>query len=692
MTYKVLAGLPYPLGATVDKNGVNFALFSKHATKVELCLFDHEGNNEERIVLPNYTDEVFHGYIEGIRWGQRYAYRVYGPYEPEKGLRFNPNKLVLDPYCKKITAPVEAHNAQLGYIPNNPKADLSFSCEDSAYVMPRCIVVDEHYFDWQGVEKPKIPWSEEIIYETHVKGFTARDPEVDAALRGTMEGLSTKKVIQYLKSLGITALELLPIASFRTDGLLRQKGLTNYWGYDPILFMSPHTPYLATGGTSEIKKTVRTLHEAGIEVILDVVFNHTAEGNEDGPFFSFKGLDNNIYYMLTPEGYYYNFSGCGNTLNCNHPIVQQLILDCLRYWVTNYHIDGFRFDLATILGRNEDGSPMDKPPLLQNVAFDPLLGRTKLIAEAWDAGGLYQVGNFPSWTRWSEWNGRFRDDMRAFLKGDNGKAGAAVQRMMGSRDIYEPEKRGYHASVNFLTCHDGFTLHDLYTYNEKHNEDNNWNNTDGANDNLSWNCGFEGETTDPEIKALRARMVKNAFVVLLTSRGTPMFFMGDEFGNSQSGNNNAYCQDNYLAWLRWRDLRTNRALHDFVKYMIHFRNKHRVLRSPSEGCSLGFPELSAHGVEPWKPDYSDSSHYVGVMFAGRKKNGKGDDVVYVAVNTYWEELSFGLPEIPHNSQLEWFCAVDTFREESVIKGKGAVRGRVKIAPRSVMVFFVAYNT
>ena len=677
--YDVRPGFYEINGATAIPVGVNFTIHSNQATSVELLLFRPEEETP-------FADIKFpHNYRIGNVWSMivfgvdietfEYAYKIDGPYNLEKGQIFDKTKVILDPYARAITG------------------QSVWGTRHHGIYKARVV---KNNFDWGNSEQPNHSMEDLVIYELHVRGFT-KDPLSGVIHNGTFAGVLEK--LQYLKDLGINAIEMMPIFEF--DEMLGRRDyygreLMDYWGYNTVGFFAPNTSYTSVKeehqeGT-ELKEMIRIFHENNIEVILDVVFNHTAEGNESGPFFSFKGIDNNIYYMLTPEGYYYNFSGCGNTLNCNHPIVQQLILDCLRYWVTNYHIDGFRFDLATILGRNEDGSPMEKPPLLQSLAFDPILGRTKLIAEAWDAGGLYQVGTFPSWSRWSEWNGRFRDDMRSFLKGDNGRAAAAVQRMMGSRDIYQPEKRGYHASVNFLTCHDGFTLHDLYTYNEKHNEDNNWNNTDGANDNLSWNCGFEGETTDPEIRKLRRRMIRNAFAVLLTSRGTPMFFMGDEFGNSQSGNNNAYCQDNYLAWLRWRDLRTNRPLHDFVRYLINFRTKHRVLRSHSELCSLGYPELSAHGVEPWNADFRDDSHFVGVMFAGRKKNGKGDDVVYVAVNTYWEALEFELPGVPEYSQLEWFCAVDTYNEEPVIKGKGSVRGKIRIEPRTVMIFFLAYNT
>ena len=664
-------------GATAIPVGVNFTLHSNQATSCELLLF-HRNEDEPYAVIP-----IPEKYRIGNVWSMivfgldiesfEYAYRLDGPYNVKKGQLFDKSKIILDPYAKAITG------------------QSVWGSRHTGIYKARVV---KNNFDWGDSVQQRLSMDDLVIYELHVRGFT-KDPFSGVIHNGTFAGVLEK--LPYLKELGVTAIELMPIFEFdemlgRRDYLGRE--LMDYWGYNTVGFFAPNTSYNSVKeehqeGT-ELKGMIRLFHENGIEVILDVVFNHTAEGNENGPFFCFKGLDNNIYYMLTPEGYYYNFSGCGNTFNCNHPVVQQMIVDCLRYWVTNYHIDGFRFDLATILGRNEDGSPMDKPPLLQTLAFDPVLGKTKLIAEAWDAGGMYQVGSFPSWNRWCEWNGRYRDDMRSFLKGDNGKAGAAAQRIMGSPDLYHPDERGYHASVNFLTCHDGFTMHDLYTYNEKHNEDNNWNNTDGANDNLSWNCGFEGETTDKEVVTLRNRMVRNAFAVLLASRGTPMFFMGDEFGNSQSGNNNAYCQDNYLAWLRWKDLQVNKPLFDFVKYMIHFRKKHPVIRCKSERSSLGFPEMSAHDVKPWVANYGRDSHFVGVMFAGRKKNGRGDDVVYVAVNSFWEELYFELPELPDYATLEWFCAVDTTREDPVVKGKGAVRGRVKIGPRSVMIFFAAY--
>ncbi len=429
----------------------------------------------------------------------------------------------------------------------------------------------------------------------------------------------------------------------------------DYWGYNTVSFFAPNTSY--SGSTeynregTELKRLIRALNENGIECFLDVVFNHTAEGNEQGPCFSFKGFDNNIYYMLTPDGHYYNFSGCGNTLNCNHPIVQQMILECLRYWTTAYHVDGFRFDLASILGRNEDGSPMSKPPLLQSLAFDPILGNVKLIAEAWDAGGLYQVGSFPSWNRWAEWNGRYRDDMRSYLKGDYGMSRTAANRITGSLDMYGREERGHNASVNFLNCHDGFTLWDLYSYSEKHNEANGWRNTDGSNDNRSWNCGVEGETDNEEVLALRRRLAKNAFTVLMLSRGTPMFLAGDEFLNTQYGNNNAYCQDNEISWLDWSFLEKNREHFEYVKNVIRIRKKHDVIRRAAGSCSLGFPEIQVQG-----PD--EHTKVLRVIYAGRSHEDRGDDVVCLAVNVFWEEQEFRLPSLP--SWMGWTVEADSF--------------------------------
>lgn len=660
-------------GATAIPGGVNFTIHSNQATSCELLLF-RRMEEKPYAVLPFpqhyrignvYSMIVFKLDIEDFE----YAYRMDGPYEPEKGIIFDKTKYLLDPYAKAVTG-----------------QSVWGKKERNRYYKARVVKDD---FDWGNCKQPLTPTEDLIIYEMHVRGFT-RDVSSGVEFPGTFAGIIEK--IPHLKELGINAVELMPIFEFDELRDRREYGdnvLLDYWGYNTVSFFAPNTSY--TGGMeynkegNELKRLIRTLNQNGIEVFLDVVFNHTAEGNENGPFFSFKGIDNNIYYLLTPEGHYYNFSGCGNTLNCNHPIVQQMILECLRYWVTAYRIDGFRFDLASILGRNEDGSPMSKPPLLQSLAFDPILGRVKLIAEAWDAGGLYQVGSFPSWNRWMEWNGKYRDDMRAFLKGDKGKIQTAAQRILGSLDIYMPERRGSNASVNFLTCHDGFTLYDLYAYNQKHNEENAWNNTDGENNNLSWNCGIEGETDDPAIRALRRRMIKNACALLLCSRGVPMFLAGDEFGNTQFGNNNAYCQDNPISWLDWSLLEKNRDLYDFFRYMIAFRREHAVLRRNTGSCTMGFPESSFHGCEPWQADLSDDSHYIGVMFAGRNEEENKDDIVYLAVNTYWEELTVTLPD-PGGS-LRWNKKVDTMADNS-IQEESYVDGPVTAGPRSVMVFTV----
>ena len=656
-------------GATAIPGGVNFTVHSHGATGIELLLF-HRGQDEPFAVLPFpehyrignvYSMIVFKLNIEEFE----YAYRVYGPYEPDKGLIFDPSRYLLDPYAKAVTG-------QSGWGKTTPNGQ---------HYKARVVKDD---FDWGAMGQPLIPMEDLVIYELHVRGFT-KDPSSGVEHPGTFAGLMEK--LDYLQELGVNAIELMPIFEF--DEMLDYREvngekLYNYWGYNTVSFFSPNTSYTAgreyNREGNELKRLIRACKQRGIEVYLDVVFNHTAEGNEMGPFFSFKGYDNNIYYLLTPEGNYYNFSGCGNTLNCNHPIVHQMILDCLRYWVTTYRVDGFRFDLASILGRDEKGAPMVSPPLLQAMAFDPILGDVKLIAEAWDAGGLYQVGTFPAWNRWAEWNGRYRDDMRRYLKGDGGMAHAAALRLSGSRDIYDTAARR-DASINFLTCHDGFTLHDLYAYNHKHNERNGWNNTDGANDNNSWNCGVEGETDDPEVNALRQRMTRNAFALLMCSRGIPMFLAGDEFGNTQFGNNNAYCQDNITSWLDWSLLEKNRGLFRFFQYMIRFRQSHRVIRTDMSGGACGFPDVSYHGVSPWQDQFGPQDRYVGVMFAGAERN-VGPQIVYVASNAYWGELNAALPQLP--ASMHWEQMVDTWEEE---QHTYRIDGNCfTIGPRSVMVF------
>ncbi|MFG6350778.1 MAG: glycogen debranching protein GlgX [Oscillospiraceae bacterium] len=656
-------------GATAIPGGVNFTVYSHSATSIELLLF-HRECSEPYAVIPFpehyrignvYAMIVFKLNIEEFE----YAYRVDGPYEPERGLIFDRTKYLLDPYAKAVTG----------------QSAWGKSPPHGQHYRARVVKDD---FDWGSTRQPLIPMEDLIIYELHVRGFT-KDPSSGVANPGTFAGLMEK--LPYLESLGVNAVELMPIFEFdemldyrEVDG----RKLYNYWGYNTVSFFSPNTSYTASTEYNregnELKRFIQACKQKGIEVYLDVVFNHTAEGNEMGPFFSFKGFDNNIYYLLTPQGRYYNFSGCGNTLNCNHPIVHQMILDCLRYWVTTYRVDGFRFDLASILGRDESGAPMVSPPLLQAMAFDPILGDVKLIAEAWDAGGLYQVGSFPAWNRWAEWNGRYRDDMRRYIKGDGGLAQAAALRMSGSKDLYDTEARR-NASVNFLTCHDGFTLHDLYTYNDTHNAHNGWNNTDGANDNNSWNCGVEGETDDPEVNALRQRLMRNAFALLMCSRGTPMFLAGDEFGNTQFGNNNAYCQDNITSWLDWSLLEKNQGLFRFFQYMIRFRKEHRVLRTNLNDGACGFPDVSFHSAVPWRGEFGPHDHYVGVMFAGWERE-TGPQIVYVASNAYWCELRAELPQLP--ASMSWQLAVSTWQEEQGIYPQHG--NRFAIGPRSVLVF------
>ncbi len=661
-------------GATAIPGGVNFTVHSLGATSIELLLF-HRMEEEPFAVLPfpqNYRiGNVFSMIVFKLNIEEfEYAYRVHGPYEPEKGIIFDGSKYLLDPYAKAVTG-----QSQWG--------------ETSPGQLYKARVVKDD-FDWGDMEPPLLPMEDSIIYELHVRGFT-KDPSSGVKNPGTFAGLMEK--LPYLVELGVNVVELMPIFEFDEMQDYREvdgEKLYNYWGYNTVSFFSPNTSYSASKEYNregnELKNLIQVFNEHGIEVYLDVVFNHTAEGNEHGPFFSFKGFDNNIYYLLTPDGHYYNFSGCGNTLNCNHPIVHQMILDCLRYWVTTYRVNGFRFDLASILGRNEDGTPMNKPPLLEALAFDPILGDVKLIAEAWDADGLYQVGTFPSWNRWAEWNGRYRDDMRHYLKGDAGYAQAAALRIVGSRDIYDVSTRK-NASVNFITCHDGFTLYDLFSYNEKHNEKNGWNNTDGASDNNSWNCGVEGETHDPEVLKLRYQMIRNSFALLMCSRGIPMFLAGDEFCNTQFGNNNAYCQDNITSWLDWNLLEKNKDIFEFFKYMIQFRKGHRILRVNISEGACGFPDISFHGVKPWHGHFVGHERYVGVMFAGQEA-GMDAQVVYIASNAYWEEMEVLLPALPRH--MAWELAVDTWQQRQAPRRLAGDTFMVK--PRSVMVFVAVRAT
>ncbi len=674
--FQIRPGFFREFGAVAIPGGVNFTIHTHGATSCELLLF-HRKAEEPYAVIPFpesyrigfcYSMIVFDLDIEEFE----YAYRLDGPYDEKKGLRFDKNKILLDPYARAVTGQSQwghVNNAQHGY---------------------RARVVQSN-FDWGDQRHHSIPMEDLIIYELHVRGFTM-DESSGVKHHGTFEGLREK--IPYLKELGVNAVELMPIFEFdemRDVRLIDENELIDFWGYNPVSFFAPNTSYCSSMEYNreglELKTLIKDLHDNGIEVILDVVFNHTAEGNEFGPCFSFKGFDNNIYYMLTPDGHYYNFSGCGNTLNCNHPVVRDMILECLRYWVIEYRVDGFRFDLASILGRNDDGTPLSQPPLLRSLAFDSILGNVKLIAEAWDAGGLYQVGSFPSWKRWAEWNGRYRDDMRRFLKGDDFLARTAAARITGSPDLYDPAYRGGNASINFLTCHDGFTLYDLYSYNQKHNEANGWGNTDGADDNNSWNCGVEGETDDPAILALRKRLMKNACAVLLCSRGTPMFLSGDEFADTRYGNNNPYCQDNLISWLDWSLLKKNKDLFDFFQYMILFRKDHPVIRKDLEPSYLGVPAMSTHGLTPDETNFSGDSHVVCVRFTGYDEATQKEDLVYLAVNSGWFPVTLTLPELPEH--YKWKVAVNTGDPKCQFFHKNSmptVESKIFLGERSVIIF------
>ncbi len=681
--YPVRPGIFGMNGATALSSGVNFTVHTHYGTSCELLLF-RRGEDEPYAVLPfpeaYKIGDVYSMIVFGLNIVEfEYAYRIDGPYEPEKGMMFDRKKILLDPYARAVTGQnVWGEKLQRNYHAR----------------------VVKDVFDWGDMPQSKREMSDLIIYELHVRGFT-QHPSSGVKHKGTFAGLQEK--IPYLKTLGINAVELMPIFEFDETMNVREVNgnrLLEYWGYNTVGFFAPNTSYTASRehnqeGT-ELKELIRELHRNGIEVILDVVFNHTAEGNDRGPTFSFKGFDNKIYYMLTPDGNYYNFSGCGNTLNCNHPIVQQMILECLRYWTVSYRVDGFRFDLASILGRNTDGSPMNNPPLLKSLAYDPVLANVKLIAEAWDAGGMYQVGSFPASRRWAEWNGRYRDAVRGFLKGDSWEASGAAWSITGSGDLYggypsddQGSYAGYNSCVNFLTCHDGFTLYDLYSYNEKHNWDNGWNNTDGSDNNRSWNCGEEGETGNPEVLSLRYRMIRNACAVLMCSRGTPMFLAGDEFGNTQYGNNNCYCQDNEISWLDWSMLEKNRELFEFFRFMIEYRYKHPIIRKKLPDAVCGMEPIHIHDIYAEKISIPENTGTFAVSFAGYDARKGQDDLVYAAVNTYWEDVKITLPQLKMNGA--WYLSVNTFGD-----GQGRyfyregeemrITGEFTMRPRSVAVF------
>lgn len=669
--FKIRPGFFRMYGACVASNGVSFTINSHGATRCTLLLFKPQAPKPyARIPFPDSyrIGDTYSMLVFDIKPDEfEYAFSFDGPYEPAKGLLFNGENVLLDPYSRAVTG-----QRKWGEKPEGGK-DFEYRAR-----------VVKSSFDWGNIKQLEQPFEDLVIYETHVRGYT-KDKSSGVSAPGTFAGLKDK--IPYLKDLGINAVELMPIFEFdemESARVVDGVQLYNYWGYNTVSFFASNTSYAFNEEHNhegdELKSLIKALKENGIEVILDVVFNHTAEGNEMGPCFSFKGIDNNVYYMLTPDAHYYNFSGCGNVMNCNHPVVRSFIIDCLRHWAIEYRVDGFRFDLASILGRDQNGAPMANPPILESLAFDPVLGKMKLIAEAWDAGGLYQVGSFPSWNRWAEWNGRYRDDMRSFLKGDDGMAGNAITRITGSRDLYSPESRGHKASVNFMTCHDGFTLYDLYSYNEKHNEKNGWNNTDGDNNGHSWNCGAEGETDDPNVNGLRRRLIKNAFAALLCSRGPAMFFAGDEFCNTQFGNNNAYCQDNIISWLDWSRLEEFKEIHDFVRHMIQFRKEHPILRKMTKPSSCQFPEISVHNGTPFNASTDYKTKLIGIMYAGRNEEDTEDDIVFYCMNAYWEPLVMQLPVLPNgkhwhvdtNTNAEYFDGED-FTEKTELLGVNTIR-------------------
>ena len=673
----VWPGRPYPRGTTWDGEGVNFALFSEHAERVELCLFDVGGRRQiQRIELRERTDQIFHCYLPEARPGLLYGYRVHGPYNPEEGHRFNPHKLLLDPYAKNIVGSMRWSDALFGYTIGSRRGDLALDRRDSAGGMPKSKVIDPA-FTWADDRHPQVPWNEMVVYELHVRGFTMRHPEVPPALRGTYAGLASTPVIEYLKRLGVTTIELMPVHSFVDDRQLVERGLRNYWGYNTIGFFAPDARYSASGKVNEFKTMVKTFHSAGIEIILDVVYNHTAEGNHLGPTLCFRGVDNASYYRLAPDDprYYMDYTGCGNTLDMQHPRVLQLLMDSLRYWVTEMHVDGFRFDLAASLAR--ELHEVDRLGAFFDILRqDPVLSQVKLIAEPWDLGeGGYQVGNFP--VGWAEWNDKYRDTMRAYWKGDGGLIGEFASRLTGSSDLYGRSGRSPHASVNFIAAHDGFSLRDLVSYNEKHNEANGEENRDGHNNNLSWNCGVEGPSDDPEIKALRMRQSRNLLATLLFSQGVPMLLAGDEIGRTQGGNNNAYCQDNAISWVDWEFDEGQQKLLRFVQRLIALRRAHPVFRRrdffqgrPLRGRDVKdivwlTNEGNEMSDEEWEKHHARS---LGVYLAGAgltetDSHGRPlrDDNFLLLFNAHHDVVPFRLPAYGGR----WVAMLDTSHQDGL---------------------------
>jgi len=668
---RVEAGTPNRRGANWDGRGVNFALFSANATKVELCLFDQEGKTElERIVLPEYTNEVFHAYLPDARPGTVYGYRVHGPYEPDAGHRFNPNKLLLDPYARQHVGEVKWDHALFGYTIGHADGDLSFDERDSAAFVPKSQIVDPA-FTWGEERKPNVPWERTIFYETHVKGFTQRHPSVTDRERGKFAGLANYDVVRYIKSLGVTSVELLPIHAFVDDSYLVEKGLRNYWGYNTLGFFAPDPRYMSSPFVNEFKELVSTFHHEGLEVILDVVYNHTAEGNENGPTLSFKGIDNASYYRLLPDNkrYYINDTGTGNTVNTSHPRVMQLVMDSLRYWAGEMRVDGFRFDLATILAREPTGFS-EESSFLHACMQDPLLSQVKLIAEPWDCGpGGYQVGRFPP--GWAEWNDGYRDTVRSYWRGDEGKVPAVAGKLSASADLFDKRGRRPWASVNFITAHDGFTLHDTVCYNEKHNEANGEGNRDGHSHNLSNNYGVEGPTDDPAIVDVRYRQLRNFFTTLLFSRGTPMILAGDEFARTQGGNNNAYAQDNEIGWIDWDVTKESVDLAEFVQKLIMLRQALPMLRRGRflhgrMDEEIGVKDvtwISPGGGEMNDGEWSDAgARCFGVLLDGRAQDEGirrlgSDATMLMVLNAHYDVVNFKLPEAAGG--MRWRCIIDT---------------------------------
>ncbi|WP_336852992.1 glycogen debranching protein GlgX [Pseudescherichia vulneris] len=661
-TYQILPGDYHLLGANYDGEGVNFALFSAHAERVELCLYDPSGKHEiGRMDLPENTHEVWHGYVPGLQPGTLYGFRVHGPFDPENGHRFNPNKLVIDPYARELVGDVKWNEAHFAYDMLHEDKDLTFDKRDSAPFMPKCRVVNPNEFDWQDNNRPNIPWSQAIIYETHVKGFTQLNSALPQALRGNFEGMGHKATVDYIKNLGITSVELLPIHWFPDDQHLLDRGLKNFWGYNTLGFFAPASRYFGPKGIQGFRDMVRAFHDAGIEVILDVVYNHTAEGNELGPTLSFKGIDNFSYYRTMPDQhrYYINDTGTGNTVNTSHPRVLQMVMDSLRYWAESMHIDGFRFDLGTILGREPEGFDQ-RGGFFDAITQDPVLSKLKLIGEPWDIGpGGYQVGGFPP--GWAEWNDKYRDTVREYWKGDN-VAQDFASRLLGSGDLYDIRGRRPWASVNFITAHDGFTLNDLVSYNEKHNEENGEDNNDGHNDNRSYNYGAEGPTDDEGINAVRERQKRNFLATLLFSHGTPMLLAGDEFGRSQMGNNNGYCQDSEISWVHWDDLPpSSEALREFTRQLIKLRSEQPLLRRESWRDGLLIEWFNAEGGIQQPEHWHEGSALVVYISRPDLKPEEGiwHDVLML-LNPFEESMQF---RIPQPGESGWVLELTTFDTE-----------------------------